>query len=232
MNFNKRYAFSVLFSFLMIMSVLLINKKEKNIYNIQPPDMERLIGLHPDRWYPVSSDVSSPEWLDSAQSEYDMVKAKTYRNEAGQEVTIVMTWGRNGIQKGGHEQQLCYSAQGFSIADQKNVEVPIKSKKLIVTNFVASQLDGQVEDVYYWRITDGRILKNTINTGFDNLLLSHRILKTKEFLRYLFTNTPDNIMVRVSSRKYSSEKSSVPMKYIKEYLEKLSPKDLKLLTGL
>lgn len=233
MKFRNKYILSLLFSFLMVMSLVLINEKKKHIYNAHPPDIERLIDLHPDKWYPVESDVSSPAWLGSAQSEYDMVRAKTFRNVEGQEVTIVMTWGRNGIQKAGHVQQLCYSAQGFSIANQKNIIVPIRSQKLVVTNFVASQLSGEVENVFYWRVSDGKLLNNIQQTGLDDQRLSHRILRMKEVVRYLFTDIPDNVMVRVSSRKYDHESdSAAPLKYIKEYLGNLSSQDLKTLTGL
>lgn len=217
----------------MVVSLALINEKKKHIYNAHPPDIERLIDLHPDKWHQVESEVSSPAWLGSAKSEYDMVKARTYRNLEGQEVTIVMTWGRNGIQKAGHVQQLCYSAQGFSITNQKNIIVPIRSQKLVVTNFVASQLSGEVENVFYWRITDGKLLNNIQKTGLDDQRLSHRILRMKEVVRYLFTDIPDNVMVRVSSKRYDSDgASAAPLKYIKEYLEILSSQDLKLLTGL
>ena len=230
---NKRYIISLVFSFLMISSVILIKEKQKNIYNAHPPDLERLIGLCPDNWYPIESEVARPAWIQSAQSEYDMVKARTYRNVDGQEITVVMTWGRNGIQKAGHVQQLCYSAQGFSIIDQKNIDVPVKSMNMLVTNFVANNINGQVEDVYYWRITDGHLLNNIYITGFDDQRLSHRILRMKESLKYLFTKIPDNIMVRVTSRRNGSDKpSSAPVRYIKEYLENLSSQDLKLLTGL
>ena len=233
MNLRNKHIISLLLSFLMVLSLVLINEKKKHIYNAHPPQIKRLIDLHPDKWYPVESEVSSPAWVGRAQSEYDMVEARTYRNLEGQEVTIVMTWGRNGIQKAGHVQQLCYSAQGFSITNQNNIEVPIRSKKLVVTNFVASQLDGQAENVFYWRISDGKLLNNILKTGLDDQRFSHRILRMREVVRYLFTDIPDNVMVRVSSRKYDHESVPVaPIKYIKEYLEIISSHDLKLLTGL
>lgn len=233
MENKNKYIFSFLFAFLMILSVFLIAEKQKSIYNAHPPDLERLIGVCPDGWYPVDSNVTSPAWLSDAQSEYDMVKARTYRNKDGEEVTVVMTWGRNGIQKAGHIQQLCYSAQGYSISEQKNLLIPIKGKDIAVTNFVASKMGEQFEDVFYWRITDGKLLGNIQATGLEDPRLSHRILRMKEVVKYLFTNIPDNIMVRVSSRRYGYDKPSVaPVRYIKEYLENLSSKDLKLLTGL
>jgi EpsI family protein len=233
MKLKNKYILSLLLSFMMILSLVLINEKKMHIYNAHPPEIKRLIDLHPDKWYPVKSEVSSPAWIGSAQSEYDMVEARTYRNLDGQEVTIVMTWGRNGIQKAGHVQQLCYSAQGFSVTNQNNIEVPIRSQKLVVTNFFASQLDGDVENVFYWRISDGKLLNNIQKTGLDDQRLSHRILRMKEVVRYLFTDIPDNVMVRVSSRKYNHESdSAAPLRYIKEYLENLSSKDIKVLTGL
>jgi EpsI family protein len=217
----------------MAISIALVDQKQKNIFNAHPPDIERLIDIHPDKWYPVKSSVASPAWLKDAKSEYDKVAARTYRDADGQEVTIVMTWSRNGLQKAGHMQQLCYSSQGFSITGQKNIRIPIKSSVLSVTNFMATQLDGQDEDVYYWRITGGKLMKNIEKTGIDDQRLSQRILRIKEVVKHIFVKIPDNIMVRVSSRKYESEKSSaVPALYIREYLEKLSNKDLKLLTGL
>jgi hypothetical protein len=233
MKLRNKHIISLLLSFLMVLSLVLINEKKKHIYNAHPPEIKRLIDLHPDKWYPVESEVSSPAWVGRAQSEYDMVEARTYRNLEGQEVTIVMTWGRNGIQKAGHVQQLCYSAQGFSITNQNNIEVPIRSQKMIVTNFFASQLDGQVENVFYWRISDGKLLNNIQKTGLDDQRLSHRILRMKEVIRYLFTDIPDNVMVRVSSRMYNDENiTPPPVRYIKEYLDILSSHDLKLLTGL
>lgn len=233
MNLMNKYILSLFLSFLMVVSLVLIKEKKKHIYNAHPPDIERLIDLHPDKWHQVESEVSSPAWLGSAQSEYDIVKARTYRNLEGQEVTIVMTWGRNGIQKAGHVQQLCYSAQGFSIENQKNIVVPIRSQELVVTNFVASQLGGEVENVFYWRISDGKLLNNIQKTGLDDQRLSHRILRMKEVIRYLFTDIPDNVMVRVSSSKYNQDSApAASLKYIKEYLENLSSQDLKVLTGL
>jgi EpsI family protein len=230
---KNKYILSILFSFLMVMSIVLINEKQKNIYNAKPPDLQRLIVLHSNKWHPVESNVTSPAWLTSAQSEYDMVVAKTYRNIDGREVTVVMTWGRNGIKKAGHIQQLCYSAQGFSISGQRNIEVPVRLGKLLVTNFVASQLDRKVEDVFYWRITDGKLLNNIQKTGLDDQRLSHRILRMREVLRYLFTNIPDNIMVRVSSKSTDSDNNDMlPVIFIKEYLDQLSYQDLKTLTGL
>ncbi|RXK88040.1 EpsI family protein [Chlorobaculum sp. 24CR] len=233
MIFRNKYILSLLFCLLMGSSIVMVAQKQKNIYSAHPPDIERLIDIHPDNWYSVRSSVASPAWIKDAKSEYDKVVGRTYRNADGQEVTIVMTWSRNGLQKAGHMQQLCYSSQGFSITGQQNIKIPIKSSVLSVTNFMATQFDGQNEDVYYWRITGGKLMKNIENTGLDDQRLSQRILRIKEVVKHIFVKIPDNIMVRVSARKYESEKSSaVPVLYIREYLETLSNKDIKLLTGL
>lgn len=233
MNMNNKYLLSVLFCLLMVISIVLIIHKQKNIYSANPPDLGRLIDIHPEGWYLVSSSASSPAWLSNAKSEYDTVSARTYRNADGQNVTIVMTWSRNGLQRAGHMQQLCYSSQGFSITGQQNIEIPIKSNRLKVTNFVASQVSGEIEDVYYWRITGGKLIRNILNTGLDDQRLSQRILRIREVFKYIFGEIPDNIMVRVSASRSDPDKPNIlPVMYIKEYMKCLHDQDVKLLTGI
>jgi|GEM_PF-1393680 len=233
MSLKSKYLLAFLFCSLMVSSIVLIVEKKESIYKSNPPNLERLVNAHPVNWYPIKNSVTNPAWLADAKSEYDKVSAKTYRNTYGQEITIIMTWSRNGLQKAGHMQQLCYSSQGFSITDQHNIEVPIKSTALRVTNFVASQINGQVEDVFYWRITGGRLMKNIEITGLDDQRLSQRILRIKEVVKHIFVKIPDNIMVRVTARRLNSnEPNMLPVYYIKEYLGSLSSQDLKLLTGI
>lgn len=217
----------------MLLSLMLINQKQKIKYNANAIDIDRLIDIHPDNWYLVENGVTSPAWLSGAKIDYDKVSARTYRNSEGKEITIVMTWSQNGLLRPGHVQQLCYSSQGFSITGQKYIDVPVKFSKIKVTNFMASNINGQVEDVYYWRITDGKLMDNIEMTRFEDQVLSHRILRMKEIIKNIFVKVPDNIMVRVSSRMTRTDKSdNISVIYINEYLQKLSPQDIKLITGL
>ncbi len=234
MKLNRYHLISLLFGMLLVMAQLLIFwGQHKKIY-AERPDLERLISIHPAHWHSVDSFVSNPAWKKSAERDYDLITARSYQHDNGQTVTIVMTWSRDGIRRAGHIQQLCYSSQGATVNVSSDRTLMIRGRKLDLTSFEASDpRRSSVEDVYYWRLSGGQPEQN--RTGFDQIdhRLSHRILKMVRMIHLLFGKIPDNVMVRVSSMRSVADRSSdAPVQYLVEYLQMLSPADLKLLTGL
>lgn len=232
MKLSQKAFYAIVFGALLISVQVLIDIRHYQIRNIVPPDLERLVSIHPQNWIPIESDVTSPAWKSGEGSAYDKVAAQSYEDEYGNKVTIVMTWSRNGIQRAGHIQQLCYTTQGFSILKPHDIEVDLSSKKLKVTTFEASRFGGGIDDVFYWRLTGGKLLNNMMETKFNNYRLSHRILKTKELVKHLIGEIPQNIMIRISSvRLQKDQPSTAPLKYLREYIPLLSASDKQLVLG-
>lgn len=232
MKINRRNILAIVFGLLLLSVQILIEVRQHQTQFAVSPDLERLVEIHPSNWTPINSYITSPAWDKQASREYDSVVARSYQDNHGNIVTIVMTWSRNGLQKAGHIQQLCYSTQGFSINNVKNIDVKLSSKTIPITNFAADRLGGDIEDVYYWRVTGGRLMENIMENRFKNYRLSHRILKLKEVVSHIAGKIPENIMVRVSSIRSEKEQPSfVPIKYVSQYIQLLSPADRKLLLG-
>ncbi|HHE31736.1 MAG TPA: exosortase-associated EpsI family protein [Chlorobaculum parvum] len=234
MKLNKYHFITLLFGVLLVLAQLLIFVRQHKTLYAKQPDLERLISIHPPHWHEVEGAVSNPAWKDSAEKEYDLIVARTYQNDNGQRVTIVMTWSRDGIRRAGHVQQLCYSSQGAAVDMTPDKRIDLDpGKTLDLTSFVASEPGGNVQDVLYWRLKGGQLEQN--RTGFERIdyRLSHRILKMEQMIHLLYGKTPDNVMVRVSSvRTIPDQPSVVPLEYLNAYLHMLSPSDRKLLTGL
>jgi hypothetical protein len=231
---GKSSYIALLFSLLLVLGQLLIMQRQRNISYNDPPDLKRMIDIHPDHWQLIDSNTeSSPSWKNTAGKEYDLAFARTYSNESGQKINIIMTWSRDGIRRAGHVQQLCYSAGGASVNMKNDMNLDIDNKNMTLTSFAATLPGGVVEDVLYWRITGGFIEQN--RTGLEGIdyRLSHRVMKMQGMVHLLFGKIPDNIMVRVSSVRLSPEtQTTAHLLYIKEYLQVLSNKDKSVLMGL
>lgn len=232
MRLGKKALYAILFGLLLISVQALIEIRYHQTKYAVPPELERLVNIHPPQWTPIVTHVTSPAWNSTAEKEYDKVAAQSYLDEYGNKITVVMTWSRNGIQRAGHIQQLCYTTQGFSISKPRDIEVSFPSRTLSVTVFEASRLGGEVDDVLYWRVTGGKVMENIMENKFNNYRLSHRILKIKEVINHLTGKIPDNVMVRISSvRSHKERPSAVPLQYLQEYVPLLSLSDRKLLLG-
>lgn len=232
-NIKKGKIFvAVIISVLLIITqmLLVVRQQQKNIS--LPPDLERIISVCPPDWHLIKTSASTDFSNKDALQEYDMVISRTYQGTNGDQIQILMTWSRDGLRRAGHLQQVCYTASGLLVTQTENHKVPIKSRDLEVTTFVANGNGGLVEDVAYWRITGGELEKNITSGLSYYYLIPHRIDKFKRLIRILYGEMPYNIMVRVSSvRTKPDVNSQKHLVFIKNYLERLIPSDRKLLTG-
>lgn len=230
MKNKKKQILSILFAIYFISALLYIENKQEESRKAISPDLESLVDIHPQGWKAVESVVTNPAWKSSAQSEYDNISAKSYENADGDRVTIVITWSKNGIERAGHIQQLCYSAHGYDINNVRNVILNIKQRKIHVTAFSAKKITGEQEDVIYWRITNGKLMNNITDSDYGDYRLQHRILKMMDLLRSIFGKIPDNIMVRISTTGNSDENEKNPhIIFAEKYLEILNPDQKNLL---
>lgn len=230
MNNKKKAILSIVFALYLIAAFFYIDNKQKQNREAISPDLDRLVHIRPEGWYPIESLVTDPGWKKSANQEYDQVSAKTYENKQGDRVTVVITWSRNGVQRAGHIQQLCYSAQGFNISNVHDITFDISGKKHTVTAFSANRMTGNIEDVLYWRVTDGKLMSNVSDIDYGDFRLQHRIFKMYELLKSVFGKIPDNIMIRISStRTIDTKEQSAQMIFTKQYLNMLDENDKKIL---
>ncbi len=225
MRITRFSALAIATGLLLLSSLLLVEVREYLINKKPPPDLERLISEHPVGWATLSSQSVNSEWSKSMRSDYDMVTTRTYQYPDGKTVSVVMTWSRDGIRRAGHLQQVCYLASGSTISTPKYATVSTKVGQQNVIAFTESH-DNQIQDVIYWRLTGGEI---DIDTGY---LLSWRIHKLFSIALNMFNDMPDNLMIRVTSMRSSSDKpATAHIDYIREYLERLPANDRKLIMG-
>lgn len=225
MQINKYSTLAIATGLLLVSSLLLVEIRERLIFNKPQPDLERMISKHPDGWTSVSGPFVDPQWSNSLKNEYDLVAARAYQNDDGKIIAIVMTWSRDGIHRAGHLQQLCYHGSGFTVSAPKYASVSTKVGRQDAIEFTAYQ--GNIpEDVMYWRVTGGSSDNETGN------LLTLRFHKLIRLARYILGNTPDNVMVRVSCRRSTpDQQEKTHLEYIKEYLEILPASDRLFIMG-
>jgi exosortase B len=118
---------------------------------------------------------------------YDAIAARTYVNSAGERMMLTVAYG--GDQSDAlkaHRQEVCYSAQGFSISGLERGRLAAAGRSIPVTRFVAVH-GARSEPVTYWftmgdRVVLGRLerLRVQLAAGFAG-------------------RVPDGMLVRVSS---------------------------------
>jgi len=118
---------------------------------------------------------------------YRQIVARTYVNSAGERMMLTVAHG--GDQSDAlkaHRQEVCYRAQGFSVAGLERGEIVASGRQLDVTRFVA--LRGErVEPVTYW-FTMG-----------DRVVLGRLERLQAQVASGLRGRIPDGLLVRVSS---------------------------------
>ncbi len=210
---------------LLVSSLLFVEIKEHLPPSKAQPDLERMISIHPDGWTAISGELVDQKWSTSLQSSYDIVAARTYQNTQGKTVGIVITWSNDGFHRAGHLQQICYQANGFTVDTPKTITISTKTGKQEGVTFIA-HYGNVIEEVVYWRITGG----NSDNQNGN--LLTLRWNNLVRLARNVFGNTPDNLMVRVSSRQSPPyQPDTAHLDYIRKYLEILPDGDRKVIMG-
>ena len=221
MRLTKFSLLAIVFALMLISSEILVVIKQLPSKGAKP-DLQSLINQHPPGWQPIAGSSVDPN---TQNSTYDLVVSQIYRRADGKAASIVITWSLDGIRRAGHPQEVCYNSQGFQVSTPTNSSFMVGSQKLDVVTFTGRH-GGNIEDVIYWRVTGG----NHDVTIHENFLLTHRF---KEVANLLIGNIPDNIMVRASTWRNSTDPpSTAHIDYIKSYLQSLDPKTRHFLTGL
>ncbi len=187
------------------------------------PDLVDLFAHAPAGWRMRQSGTEAvdPRWSPETLATYDLVLARQFARADGQEVTLMITWSREGYRNAGHDQEVCYGGLGFAIDRVSDTQLATALVSLPVKSFAARGA-AFVEDVVYWRVTGG-VLEQRRDA------LSRRLgqLRTGPW-----TDLADNLMVRVSSRRpLKSAPSALNPQFIDDYLRALGPVPLRRVIG-
>jgi EpsI family protein len=126
---------------------------------------------------------------------YDQILSRTYINSRGERVMLSITYGsRQNQQMRAHRQEVCYSAQGFKIAQLERKDIKVADAPITSTRMVAVQ--GQrVEPVTYW-FTMG-----------DEVVMTYLDRELVQFKYAMSGYIPDGYLVRVSNLSGNSEQA-------------------------
>jgi EpsI family protein len=153
-------------------------------------DLERVIPQSFGNWIIDPSIVPitpAPDVQAQLDRIYDQIVSRTYVNDRGERVMLVLAYG--GEQSDAlkaHRQEVCYAAQGFEIKKVLNGNLRVGEKTIPVTRVLAMR-GPRSEPVTYWltmgdRVVLGRLERLMVQLRFG---LSGRL--------------PDGMLVRVSS---------------------------------
>ena len=134
---------------------------------------------------PLVADPSQLELIDRLYSE---TLSRTYVNDRGQRIMLVIAYGRDqseSLQL--HTPEFCYPAQGFKVTPSKDQLVPLGFKNQPVVRLQATG-HGRVEPISYW-VTVGDYVVNAGPRG-------RRDVRFKYGFEGLI---PDGMLFRVSS---------------------------------
>jgi EpsI family protein len=157
---------------------------------VRPIDLEAILPASFGDWRldpAVAPIAPTPDVQANLDRLYDAIAARTYVNPAGERMMLTVAYG--GDQSDAlkaHRQEVCYSAQGFSISNLERGRLDAAGRSIPVTRFLAVH-GARSEPVTYWftmgdRVVLGRLerLRVQLASGFAG-------------------RVPDGMLVRVSS---------------------------------
>lgn len=127
------------------------------------------------------------ELQESLKKSYTAILSRTYKNKAGERVMLSIAYGaEQSDAMGVHRPDVCYPAQGFSIANKELTQLTLNNKTIPVNRMVATQ-GTRIEPLTYWTLLGNVVTKDA---------REHKI----EQIKYGLGGTiPDGLIFRVSS---------------------------------
>ncbi len=118
---------------------------------------------------------------------YDQILNRSYLNSKGERMMLTITYGSSQTQDlKAHRQEVCYAAQGFTIAAIKHEVLRIAQQSIPATRMFAIKQERK-EPVTYW-FTMG---EDVVLSRMERLLVA---------IKYSFAGViPDGVLVRVSN---------------------------------
>ena len=153
-------------------------------------DLDAILPTHFSGWRvdPETAPLApSPDVRAKLEQLYGEIASRTYVNDAGERMMLIVAYG--GDQSDAlkaHRQEVCYSAQGFSIGGLRHGTLAAAGRSIPVTRFVAVR-GARSEPVTYWFTMGDRVVLGRLERLSVQLLSGFR------------GEMPDGMLVRVSS---------------------------------
>ena len=151
---------------------------------------------------------------------YDQILNRSYLNSKGERMMLTITYGSSQTQDlKAHRQEVCYAAQGFTIAAIKHEVLRIAGQSVPATQMFALKQERK-EPVTYW-FTMG-----------DNVVLS-RLERLVVAIKYAFAGViPDGVLVRISNLTPDAEQGfQAHQAFMNELMRSVDKKSVQKLLG-
>lgn len=110
--------------------------------------------------------MPSPDVKANLDEVYDQLVTRTYRNARGERIMLSIGYAaRQGGKQKSHWQEVCYSAQGFTIDSLTRLPAAVDGREIPVTRMLAVQ-GPRVEPVTYWITLGDRVVKDRADRLF------------------------------------------------------------------
>lgn len=168
----------------------------------------------------VTAQIIDPTQKETLDRIYSQILTRTFVNSQGYRVMLSLAYGKNQSKSLElHLPDVCYPAQGFSVADTKKSRLHILGKSVPITR-LETNLGQRYEPVTYWTLVGDTITKSA---------LEKRLVE----IRYAVTGRiPDGILVRVSSIDRNPENAfAIQQRFATELIQYISPEDRNRFVG-
>lgn len=129
------------------------------------PALARIVPLRFAGWRatdggPAAVSPYSPDLIGTSGVQYNDVVTRTYRDEGGRSVMLVLAYKQHMEQENKvHRPEICYVAQGYRLADQRRDDVAIAGRTIPVAYFLGRGVRRD-EQVAYWIRSGGEVVSN------------------------------------------------------------------------
>jgi EpsI family protein len=134
-----------------------------------------LASLIPERFGDWQADqggaaaIVNPEVAASLNEIYSQTLSRTYVNGRGERIMLSIAYGDNqSRQLQVHRPEVCYSAQGFNVAELDKQVLQTGVGAIPVMQLVAQQ-GGRVEPITYWVLIGQKVVRGNIEQGVARL---------------------------------------------------------------
>jgi len=156
--------------------------------------------------------IPSPDVQANLDKTYDQLVNRTYVNSSGQMMMLSIGYGSvQNAKLRTHRQEVCYTAQGFTVEQIHSALVSVHGKTVSATQMFAVK-DRRNEPVTYWFTMGDQIVHS---------YLSRQIVQ----LKYAFSGyIPDGFLVRISSLSTHPELAyPLQIEFINELITAVDP---------
>ncbi|QKJ66851.1 EpsI family protein [Deefgea piscis] len=214
---NNKLITHTILCFLMLFSALFtwyLTSKDSKINFSAPEKLAMTIPAKIGEWTEEVQNtnvVVNPELEASVNRLYSDVLSRTYVNNKGDRIMLVIAYGED--QREGnalHYPEVCYPAQGFVIDSSKDDSILIANKDLRVRRVMTNHSQERFEPVTYWTTLSGEVVRGNVEK------------KTKEIMKKWHGDVLDGYLIRVSTIDKNPQSAfSIQDSFIRELIKSL-----------